>query len=68
MSEQMKHAANGNDPLVWVDMEMSGLKPDSDRILEIAMIITDAHLNVIATAPVWVVHQTDEVLNGMDAI
>ena len=67
MSEPTKHAANGNDPLVWVDMEMSGLKPDSDRILEIAMIITDAHLNVIATAPVWVVHQTDEVLNGMDA-
>ncbi|NBO87628.1 MAG: oligoribonuclease, partial [Burkholderiaceae bacterium] len=43
MSEQMKHTANGNDPLVWVDMEMSGLKPDSDRILEIAMIVTDAH-------------------------
>jgi oligoribonuclease len=48
-------------------MEMSGLKPDSDRILEIAMIVTDAQLNVIATAPVWVVHQEDEVLNSMDA-
>jgi oligoribonuclease len=48
-------------------MEMSGLKPDSDRILEIAMIVTDANLNTIATAPVWVVHQDDAVLDGMDA-
>ena len=48
-------------------MEMSGLKPDSDRILEIALIITDANLNTIATAPVWVVHQDDAVLDGMDA-
>jgi oligoribonuclease len=43
-------------------MEMSGLKPDSDRILEIALIVTDANLNTIATAPVWVVHQDDAVL------
>jgi oligoribonuclease len=48
-------------------MEMSGLKPDSDRILEIALIVTDANLNTIATAPVWVVHQEDAVLDGMDA-
>mgnify|MGYP002654359028 FL=1 len=48
-------------------MEMSGLKPDSDRILEIAIIITDGNLNTIATAPVWVVHQGDAVLDGMDA-
>jgi oligoribonuclease len=48
-------------------METSGLKPDSDRILEIALIITDANLNTIATAPVWVVHQDDAVLDGMDA-
>jgi len=48
-------------------MEMSGLKPDSDRILEIAIIITDGNLNIIATAPVWVVHQGDAVLDGMDA-
>lgn len=46
---------------------MSGLKPDSDRILEIALIVTDANLNTIATAPVWVVHQGDAVLDGMDA-
>ena len=48
-------------------MEMSGLKPDSDRILEIALIVTDANLVTIATAPVWVVHQDDAVLDGMDA-
>jgi oligoribonuclease len=67
MSTENKGSATSNDPLIWVDMEMSGLKPDSDRILEIAMIVTDAQLNVIATAPVWVVHQEDEVLNSMDA-
>lgn len=48
-------------------MEMSGLKPDSDRILEIAIIITDGNLNTIATAPVWVVHQDEAILDGMDA-
>ena len=67
MSTENKGSGNKTDPMIWVDMEMSGLKPDSDRILEIAMIVTDAHLNIIATAPVWVVHQTDEVLGGMDA-
>lgn len=47
-------------------MEMSGLSPDEDRILEVAIVITDAELNVIAESPVLVVHQTDEVLNAMD--
>ena len=56
-----------NEPLIWVDMEMSGLKPDSDRILDLAMIVTDANLTILATAPVWVVHQPDEVLDAMDA-
>ena len=53
--------------MVWVDMEMSGLKPDTDRILEIAMIVTDPELNVIAVAPVIVIHQPDAVLNAMDS-
>ena len=56
-----------NDRLVWVDMEMSGLLPDTDRILEIAMIVTDGDLNIIAEGPVLVVHQEDAVLDGMDA-
>lgn len=55
------------DRLIWIDMEMTGLKPDSDRILELALVITDADLVTIAEAPVWVLFQTDEVLGGMDA-
>ncbi len=54
-------------PLVWVDMEMSGLVPDRDRILEVALVVTDGELNTVAEAPVWVVHQPDEVLDAMDA-
>jgi oligoribonuclease len=56
-----------NNHLIWLDMEMSGLLPDSDRILELAVVVTDANLNVLAESPVLVVHQTDAVLDGMDA-
>jgi oligoribonuclease len=61
-------AAPGMDEnrLLWVDMEMSGLLPDSDRVLEVALVVTDSELNVVAEAPVLVVHQDDGVLNGMD--
>ena len=55
------------DNLIWLDMEMSGLLPDSDRILEVAAVVTDANLNVLAESPVLVIHQTDAVLAGMDA-
>lgn len=54
-------------PLVWVDMEMSGLVPERDRILEVAIVVTDGELNTVAEAPVWVVHQPEEVLDAMDA-
>jgi oligoribonuclease len=53
--------------LVWIDMEMSGLSPDSDRILEIAVVVTDSQLTTVAEGPVLVVHQGDEVLDGMDS-
>jgi oligoribonuclease len=53
--------------LIWVDMEMSGLNPDSDRILEVALVVTDTRLEVIGEAPVFAVHQADAVLDGMDA-
>ncbi len=53
--------------LIWLDMEMSGLLPDTDRILELAAVVTDAELNVLAESPVLVVHQSDSVLDGMDA-
>ena len=52
--------------LAWVDMEMSGLDPDRDRILEVALVVTDSQLAVIAEGPVLVVHQPDAVLDGMD--
>src|SRR5262245_53154016 len=53
--------------LIWIDMEMTGLQPDADRIIEIAMLVTDPQLNVLATGPVLVVHQPNEVLDAMDA-
>jgi oligoribonuclease len=59
--------ARDKTPLVWIDMEMSGLVPDRDRILEVAMVVTDAQLNTIAEAPVYVLHQPDAVLDAMDS-
>ncbi len=56
-----------NDNLIWLDMEMSGLLPDSDRILELAAVVTDAELNVLGESPIIVIHQSDAVLDGMDA-
>ena len=53
--------------LVWIDMEMTGLVPDADRIIEVALLVTDPQLNLIAEGPVLVVHQPDEVLEAMDS-
>ncbi|MFM2108282.1 MAG: oligoribonuclease protein, partial [Pseudomonadota bacterium] len=53
--------------LVWIDMEMTGLDPDRDRVIELAAIVTDPNLNVLAEGPVFAIHQSDEVLDGMDA-
>lgn len=52
--------------LIWIDMEMSGLNPDTDRIIEMAIVVTDTQLNTVAEAPVLVVHQSDAVLDAMD--
>jgi oligoribonuclease len=52
--------------LIWIDMEMSGLDPEVERVLEVAIIVTDGNLNTVAEAPVLVVHQSDEVLAAMD--
>ena len=54
-------------PLVWIDLEMSGLDPKTCQILEIATLITDADLNIVATGPELIVHQPDSVLDAMDA-
>ena len=56
-----------SENLVWMDLEMTGLDPDVERILEIATIITDSNLNVIAEGPVIVVKQSEELLASMDS-
>lgn len=53
--------------LLWLDMEMTGLAPDTDRIIELAIVVTDADLNTVAEGPVLVVHQPDAVLDAMDS-
>ena len=59
-------AADSNN-LIWVDMEMSGLDPTIERVLEVAIVITDTQLNTVAEGPVIVVHQPAAVLDAMDA-
>lgn len=58
--------AQDQNALVWLDMEMTGLNPDSDRIIELAVVVTNSQLEVVAESAVWVVHQPDAVLDGMD--
>lgn len=58
--------AQDQNYLVWLDMEMTGLEPDTDHIIEVAMIVTDSQLNTVAESPVVVVHQPDSVLDAMD--
>jgi oligoribonuclease len=53
--------------LIWVDLEMTGLEPDTDRIIEVAVVVTDMHLNTIAEGPVFAIHQSDDTLDKMDA-
>jgi len=52
--------------LIWIDLEMTGLQPDTDRILEVAAVITDSNLNPIAESPALIIHQAESVLAGMD--
>ena len=54
------------DNLIWIDLEMTGLDTDNDLIIEIATVVTDAQLNVLAEGPVMAIHQSDAVLDGMD--
>lgn len=55
-----------SDNLIWIDLEMTGLTPESDHIIEIATVVTDKELNVIADGPVFAVHQPEEILALMD--
>ncbi|MFI8480524.1 oligoribonuclease [Pseudomonas sp. NPDC078700] len=56
---------NANN-LIWIDLEMTGLDPEHDVIIEMATIVTDSELNILAEGPVIAVHQSDEALAGMD--
>lgn len=58
--------AQDPNALIWIDMEMSGLNPETERVLEIAIVITDSQLNTVAEAPVLVIHQPDTLLDAMD--
>jgi oligoribonuclease len=53
--------------LIWIDMEMTGLRPEADRIIEVALVVTDQDLSVVAEGPVRVVHQDDAILDAMDS-
>lgn len=59
--------AQNQNYLIWIDMEMTGLVPETDCIIEVALVITDSDLNTVVEAPVLVVHQTDIILDGMDS-
>jgi oligoribonuclease len=59
--------AQDANALIWVDLEMSGLVPERDRIIEVAVVVTDAALEIVAEGPVLAVHQEDTVLDAMDA-
>ena len=67
MSEQASKLKSSDQNLVWIDLEMTGLDPTRDRIIEIAVIVTDPHLGQRTAGPVLAIHQSDAVLDGMDA-
>lgn len=55
-----------DDNLIWVDLEMTGLDPETDVVIEIATIVTDKDLNILAEGPVIAIHQPDDVLDNMN--
>lgn len=62
----MSSEMNKDDNLIWIDLEMTGLYPDRDVIIEIATIVTDAHLNILAEGPVFAIEQSQETMDAMD--
>ena len=63
---QAPNGGQGSNTLIWIDLEMTGLNPETDRVIEVATIVTDSQLNVLAEGPILAVHQSDAILNGMD--
>ena len=66
MTEIERDPSYSEDNLIWIDMEMTGLQPEVNLVIEVAAIITDKELNILHEGPVVAVHQSDEVLGGMD--
>jgi oligoribonuclease len=64
---QAPELAASEQNLVWIDLEMTGLSPATDRIIEIAVVVTDPHLTVRVEGPVFAIHQSDATLEAMDA-
>ena len=67
MHDRKSPSRAADDNLVWIDLEMTGLFPDTDRIIEIAVVVTDAHLVHRVEGPVFAIHQSDATLDAMDA-
>ena len=67
MTDSATTLASSDQNLVWIDLEMTGLYPDTDRIIEIAVVVTDANLTQRVEGPVFAVHQSDATLDAMDA-
>jgi oligoribonuclease len=59
--------AKNDSNLIWIDLEMTGLSPETDRVIEVAVVVTDAQCAIRAEGPVFAIHQSDAVLDGMDA-
>lgn len=66
-TELQKDPRFSADNLIWVDMEMTGLQPEVNRVIEVAAVITDAQLNVIHECPVLAIHQSSRIMGSMDA-
>jgi oligoribonuclease len=66
LQEDKQDAKSRKQNLIWIDLEMTGLDPEKDRIIEIATIVTDGDLNTLAEGPVIAVHQSNELLDSMD--
>ena len=67
MSQEMDQSKSQKDKnLIWIDLEMTGLDTQQDKIIEIATIVTDSDLNILAEGPMLAIHQSDEIMGGMD--